>query len=242
MGFSGNPVWRGDLLRSGAGSEGMTVNGTIQKTGLLLIIAILTGAFAWSQTLQGSGVPYRWIGIIGSAIPAIFIYFKPDKAPLAAPVYAGFEGLFLGSISAYYSSYFNGIASMAFFATMGTMAIMLALYHSRVIRVTDKFRAIMLTAIGGVGLLYLVTMIASLFGMNFSFIFGNGPISIGLSVLIIGVAAFSLLLDFDMIERGTLGGAPKYMEWYGAFALMVTLVWLYVEFLRLFAKLQSRRD
>ena len=240
MGVSNSPVWNAEVLRPGVESEVMTINGTIQKTGLLLIIAILTGAFAWSQTLSGSSIPYQWIGLGVGLVIALIISFKPNKAPALAPVYAGFEGLFLGSISAWASLRYTGIASQAFFATMGTLAVMLALYHTRVIRVNDKFRAIMGVLIGAVCLLYLSTWVLGFFGVNMGFMVGSGLLSIGITVVIIGIAAFSLLMDFDMIERGSMSGAPKYMEWYGAFALMVTLVWLYIEFLKLFLKLQGR--
>lgn len=239
---STNPVWKESVFKpsSEVDTGRMTINGTIQKTGILLIIAILTGSFSWSQVAAGSGVPYQWIGLGGGLLFAIIASFKPNSTPVTAPLYAGFEGLFLGGISAYYSALYNGIATQAFSLTLLTMGIMLFLYHSRIIRVTDKLRSVVMVAVGAVGVLYLVSFIGGFFGMPLSFLHGNGLLSIGISVAIIGIAAFSLLLDFDFIERGERSGAPKNMEWYGAFALMVTLVWLYIEFLRLLSKLNSR--
>lgn len=239
---STNPVWKESVFKpsSEVDTARMTINGTIQKTGILLIIAILTGAFSWNQVAAGSGVPYQWIGFGGGLLFAIVASFKPSSTPITAPLYAGFEGLFLGGISAYYSALYNGIATQAFSLTMLTLGIMLFLYHTRIIRVTDKLRSVIMVGVGAVGVLYLVSFIGGFFGMPLGFLHGNGVMSIGISLVIVGIAAFSLLLDFDFIERGEQSGAPKHMEWYGAFALMVTLVWLYIEFLRLLSKLNSR--
>lgn len=239
---STNPVLKESVFRPTAvgDNEIMTINGTIQKTGILLIIAILTGAFSWSQVAAGSGVPYQWIGLIGGLVFVLISSFKPTTSPWSAPLYAGFEGLFLGGISAYYNAMFNGIASQAFSLTMLTMGVMLFLYHSRIIKVTEQFRSIMTVLIVSVGLMYLVSFIGGFFGMPLAFLYGNGILSIGISVVITGIAAFSLLLDFDFIERGAQSQAPKHLEWYGALGLMVTLVWLYIEFLRLLSKFQSR--
>ncbi len=239
---STNPVWKDELFRpSGETSSGtMTINGAIQKTSLLLMIVVLTGAFSWWQFAEGSSVPYLWIGLGGGLVFGLWTSFSPTKAPMTAPLYAGFQGLFLGYISAIYGQQYAGIPEQAFFLTMLTLGLMLLLYYTRIIRVTEKFRSIITMAIGGIALAYLFSFIGGMFGMDTSFLHGNGMMSIGISIFVIVIASLSLLMDFDNIERGAQSQAPKYMEWYCAFGLIVTLIWLYLEFLRLLSKLQSR--
>jgi uncharacterized YccA/Bax inhibitor family protein len=161
---------------------------------------------------------------------------------VTAPIYALLEGLVLGGVSLIFNSKWNGIALQAAMLTFGTLFAMLAAYRSGFIRATEKFKMGVVAATGGICLMYLVGWILSMFGMNMSFLYGNGMLSIGISVVVVVVAALNLVLDFDLIEQGAAVGAPKYLEWYSGFSLLVTLVWLYIEILRLLAKLNSRRD
>jgi uncharacterized YccA/Bax inhibitor family protein len=166
--------------------------------------------------------------------------FKKEWAGVTAPIYALLEGLALGGISAMFELRFPGIAIEAVGLTFGTLFVMLLLYRTRIIQVTQKFRLGVVAATGGIFFFYLLEMILGFFGVRFTSINGSGVIGIGFSLIIVGVAALNLVLDFDFIERGVQAGAPKYMEWYGAFGIMVTLVWLYLEMLRLLSKLNSR--
>ena len=223
----------------------MTINGTIIKTFLLLGMAILAAAFTWSMTLTSPSheavMPWMLGGLIGGFIMALVISFKPKTAPWTAPIYAALEGLFLGAVSAFFNLMYPGIVITAVAATLLTMLVMLTLYRSRVIRVTNKFRSVMLIAIGSIALFYMARLILSLFGVVLPFgVADTSLLSIGISIVIVIIAALSLLMDFDFIERGAAMGAPKYMEWYGAFGLMITLVWLYLEILKLLAKFSGR--
>lgn len=223
--------------------ESMTVQGTVNKTGILLLCAILTAAYTWHLAMSGDMAavgPFMWIGLIGGMITAFATVFKMNWAPVTAPIYALLEGLALGGISAVFDMRFHGIAFEAVCLTFGTMFVLLLAYKSRIIRVTQKFRLGVIAATGAIFLFYLVEMILGFFHINFGIINGSGPIGIGFSLLVVGIAALNLVLDFDFIEQGARANAPKYMEWYGAFGLMVTLVWLYLELLNLLAKLQSR--
>jgi uncharacterized YccA/Bax inhibitor family protein len=165
--------------------------------------------------------------------------FKQTWAPFTAPIYALLEGLVLGSLSAVLELRFPGIAMQAVGMTFGVLFVMLLLYRSHIIPVTQKLRMGIVAATGAIFLFYIAEMILGFFGVHFGAINGSGPIGIGFSIVVVAIAAFNLILDFDFIERGVHGGAPKYMEWYGAFGLMVTLVWLYLEIIRLLAKLRE---
>jgi uncharacterized YccA/Bax inhibitor family protein len=250
---SSNPVLREKTFQNlAASSEPMTVNGTIARTGILLVLMLITGWWTWNRfTLAAAGgdmaaafaavSPFMWGGLIVGLILAVACAFKPTWSPVAAPLYAIAEGTCLGAISAVFEYQYHGIVLQAILASVGVLVVMLALYRTGVIKVTEKFKMGVVAATGGILLLYLVqwgiTAFTGYAGM--SFINGGGMWGIGFSVLVVGLAALNLVLDFDLIERGTQQGAPKYMEWYCAFALMVTLVWLYMELLRLLAK--SRR-
>jgi uncharacterized YccA/Bax inhibitor family protein len=185
-------------------------------------------------------LPMLAIGGIGGFIFALVTIFKKTWAPITAPIYALLEGLLLGGISAIYDQRFHGIAIQAVSLTFGTLAILLLAYRSGLIPVTQKFRLGVVAATGGIMLFYLATIVLGFFGIHFTTINGSGPIGIVFSGFVVVIAALNLVLDFDFIESGVAGGAPKYMEWYAAFGLMVTLIWLYLEILRLLSKLRSR--
>lgn len=221
----------------------MTLQGTVFKTGILLLIAFVTGAYSFNEYLQGSkNIPMLLMGgAIGGLIFSLIAIFKPTTSPWAAPLYAACEGLFLGALSANFEVQFQGIVLQAALLTFGTLAALLLAYTSRLIRATENFKLGICAATGGIALVYLLSMVLGFFGIQIPYLHSAGPIGIGISVFIVIVAALNLVLDFDFIENGAARGAPKFMEWYGAFGLMLTLVWLYIEFLRLLAKL-NRRD
>jgi uncharacterized YccA/Bax inhibitor family protein len=250
---SGNPVLSDStFLDLGSGTvvtrDGgtMTLNGTINRTAFLLLLTVLTAAFAWSQAFSAPGelAPgfsmYVWGGAIGGFVIALVTTFKKEWAPVTAPLYALVEGFFLGAISAMYNHMYEGIVLQAVMLTFGTLFALLFAYRSGLIKATENFKLGVVAATGGIALVYLASIVLRMFGINMPFIHDSGLIGIGFSLFVIVIAALNLVLDFDFIESGVEKGAPKYMEWYGAFGLMVTLVWLYIEFLRLLSKLQSR--
>jgi len=249
---SGNPALKestfldlasGEVIRGD--SSAMTLNGTVNKTGLLLLLSVITAAFAWNQiefTPQGpvGAMPYLLGGAIGGLVFALVTTFKKEWAPVTAPLYALVEGLFLGAISAIYNARFEGIVLQAVLLTFGTLFALLFAYRSGLIRATENFKLGVVAATGGIALVYLASIVLGFFDIRIPMIHESGIVGIGFSLFVVVIAALNLVLDFDFIETGVEHRAPKYMEWYGAFGLMVTLVWLYVEFLRLLAKLQSR--
>jgi uncharacterized YccA/Bax inhibitor family protein len=224
------------------GTEPMTMQGTVNKTAILLICVFATAAWTWSQVTAGEQAgPWILIGAIGGFVMALVTVFKKNWAPVTAPIYALLEGLVIGGLSAMLERQFPGIAMQAAGLTFGTLFCLLLAYSSGMIRVSENFKLGVVAATGGIMLVYLVSMILGFFGHTIPYIHGSGAIGIGFSLLVVGVAAMNLVLDFDFIESAVQGGAPKYMEWYGAFGLMVTLIWLYIEMLRLLSKLRSRR-
>jgi len=227
-----------------AGEQRMTIQGAVNKTGILLAIAVFSAAFAWNRFTQdpASAMPLVLIGSIGGLILALITSFKKEWSPVTAPIYAALEGLFIGGISALFNAKWNGIVLQAGMLTFGTLFALLAAYRAGMIRATEKFKTGVIAATGGICLMYLVSMVLSLFHVNMGFMQGGGMLSIGISVFVVIIAALNLVLDFDMIEQGSQLGAPKYLEWYAGFGLLVTLVWLYIEILNLLAKLNSRRD
>jgi uncharacterized YccA/Bax inhibitor family protein len=231
---------------TGGDTEVMTLNGTVNRTGILLLLCVLTAAFAWSQTITPTGeiapgsAIYLWGGLIGGLVLSLVTIFKKTWAPVTAPLYALVEGFFLGAISAIFDARFDGIVFQAVVLTFGTLFAMLFAYRSGLIKATENFKMGVVAATGGIFLVYLATLVLGMFGVNVPYIHESGLIGIGFSLFVVVIAALNLVLDFDFIESGVQARAPKYMEWYGAFGLMVTLVWLYIEFLRLLAKLQSR--
>jgi uncharacterized YccA/Bax inhibitor family protein len=225
----------------------MTFGGTLNKFGFLFLMVMATAFYIWNEASVGNSIQgYMIGGMIGGLIVAIVLMFKPQLAQYLAPAYALLEGLVIGGISSIYNDAFSavapGIVTQAVILTFGTAIAMYLLYTFRIIRVTERFRSIMFAAIGGIALFYLITFLLSLFGVNVSGLHNGSLMSIGISIAITAIAALSLLLDFDRIEQGTAMGAPKYMEWYCAFGLLVTLVWLYIEILRLLGNLYGRRD
>jgi uncharacterized YccA/Bax inhibitor family protein len=190
-----------------------------------------------------AGVPvqgYLWGGLLGGFAVALITIFKPNLSPLTAPVYAALEGLALGAISAIAEARYPGIVIQAVALTFGTLFALLIAYRSRLIPVTQNFRLGIVAATGGIAIFYLVAIGLSFWGVRIPFLHEGSALGIGFSVFVVVIAALNLVLDFDFIEKGAEHGAPKFMEWYGAFGLMVTLIWLYLEILRLLSKLRSR--
>jgi uncharacterized YccA/Bax inhibitor family protein len=227
-----------------------TVQGTVGKTFLLLAILSFTALWSWNF-LGTPRLPMALLPIsfVGGVIVAMITIFKPTAAPVTAPLYAALEGILLGAISRVYDMTYahkfegtGGIALQAVMLTCGVLFVMLLAYSTGLVRVTDKLRAGIITAMGALALFYFATIILSLFHVEMPLFWSATPLGIGFSLLVVGLAAFKLLLDFDFIERAAYAGAPKYMEWYGAFGLMVTLIWLYLEILNLLAKLAARRE
>jgi uncharacterized YccA/Bax inhibitor family protein len=223
--------------------EAMTLQGTVNKTGLLLLCVVATSAWTWgmahSETPEAA-MPWMIGGMIGGLIVALVTIFKKQWSPLTAPLYALLEGLVLGGISAIFEKSYPGIAVQAVGLTFGTLFVMLLAYKSGVIRATQGFKLGVIAATGGIAVFYLVEMLLGFFHVQVPAINGSGFIGIGFSLFVVIIAALNLVLDFDMIETGVQNGAPKYMEWYGAFGLMVTLIWLYLEILRLLGKARRR--
>ena len=247
-----NPVLNDKIFRqSGAESVSsavMTVKGTMTKTLLLLLMVAAGAAYSWKvfyESLDPSSVSaYMYGGLFGGFVLAMIVSFVPKTAPYLTPFYAAGEGLFLGGISAMYNTAFAETApSIVFNAvalTLLTAIVMFTIYRKEIIKVTDKFRKVILISLTTILIYYVACMLLRLFGVNLDILYGGNILSIVISIVIVGVAAFSLLLDFDFITKASQMGAPKYMEWYGAFGLVVTLVWLYLEILQLLAKFANR--
>lgn len=242
---SNNPVLK-ERVFAGAipTGETMTIQGTVNKTGLLLLFVVATAAWTWG--LGHSETPdaaYPWMlgGALGGFIVALVTIFKKEWSPIGAPVYALLEGLVLGGISAIFDRAYQGIAAQAISLTFGVLFVLLLAYKFRIVRATRGFKLGVIAATGGIAIAYLINMVMGLFfHTQMSFLNNATPLGIGISVFVVIIASLNLILDFDMIETGAQTGAPKYMEWYGAFAMMITLVWLYMEILRLLGKMRRR--
>ena len=237
---SGNPALNSKIFTSAAqdASGVMTIEGTINKTAMSLLLLMATASYTWANP---SSV-LMMIGFIGGLVFALITIFKKTWAPYTVSVYALLEGLALGGISKWFDNQYPGIASQAIFLTFGILAALLLAYRSKLIKPTENFKLGIFAATGGIAILYLISMIMSWFGSPIGFIHSNSTFGIIFSIGVVIIASLNLVLDFDFIEEGAEKGAPKYMEWYGAFGLLVTLIWLYLEILRLLAKLQSRRN
>ena len=219
----------------------MTINGTVLKTGALLFVLVCGAVFTWNRfAAVGNAGPWMIVGGLGGFIVAFVTFFKHQWAPVTAPLYAGLEGLFLGGVSAMYEAQFGGIVFNAVCLTFGTLFSLLFVYQVGWIKVTQNFRLGVAAATGGIMVFYLVSMILGLFGVSVPLIHSTGIMGIGFSLFVVAIAAMNLVLDFDFIEHGSEAGAPKYMEWYAAFGLLVTLIWLYIEILRLLLKFYRR--
>lgn len=261
---SSNPTLKEGLFsNSGILADGqvMTIQGAVNKTLIMLFLLVAGAAWVWmgitpllsraAEASQGTMaaiasqgnsmvLPFAIGGFFVALILSFVIAFKPDFSPYLAPVYAGAEGLALGGISALIEFRFPGIVMQAVLLTFATLFCLLMAYKTGIIRVTEKFRLGIFVATAAIGILYLINMVMGFFHASIPFISGGGFFGIAFSMFVVGIAALNLILDFDLIERGAESGAPKYMEWYSGFALMVTLVWLYIEILNLLMKLRSR--
>lgn len=241
---TGNPALKETTFVGAASrAEGvMTLQGTVNKTGIALLILVGSAAVAWNHVLGvGMILPTMWTGLIGGLILSLVTVFKTEWAPVTTPLYAVFEGLFIGTISLLFNVRYPGIAFNAAALTLAILAALLLAYRSGWIHPSENLKLGIAAATGGIAIVYLVGMGLSLFGKGIPLIHGSGPIGIAFSLFVVALASANLVLDFDFIEQGAAKRAPKHMEWYGAFALLVTLVWLYLEILRLLAKLQDRR-
>jgi uncharacterized YccA/Bax inhibitor family protein len=246
---SGNPALNEKVFQNSlsvSGSEVMTEGGTLNKFFFLFLMVMASASFTWKAFYEGKNVMPWMIGAaIGGLILAFVMAFRRQWSAYLAPAYGLLEGVFIGGVSAIYNNVFEktapGIVTQAVLLTFGTVIAMYLLYRFRIIKVTDKFRSVIFIATAGIAVFYLLAMVLRIFNIDVALIHEGSTIGIVFSLVVVTVAALNLLLDFDMIEQGSKMGAPKYMEWYGAFALLVTIVWLYLEILRLLSKLASRR-
>lgn len=239
---SGNPALRTDTftkVRSYDSSGTMTVEGTTNKTLILLFLTMFSASWVWGDPIKF--IPFLIPILFGGFGIALVTIFKKEWSPVTSPIYAVIEGIFLGVISSMMESKFPGIVMQAVGLTFGVLFALLVAYKSKMIKVTDNFRLGVVAATGGIAILYFISIIMGFFGARIPFIHESGPLGIGFSLFVVVIASLNLVLDFDFIEKGAEYNAPKYMEWYGAFGLLVTLIWLYIEILRLLAKLNSRR-
>lgn len=224
-----------------AAGEGMTIEGTVHRAAFLLLVLVATATWTWIETYAGTPIQgYLWGGLIGGFAVAMVTIFKPSWAPVTAPIYAALEGLALGALSAIFEATYHGIVIQAVALTFGTLLALLIVYRSGLIPVTENFKLGVVAATGGIAVFYLVAIGLSFFSVRIPFLHEGSALGIGFSLFVVVIAALNLVLDFDFIEKGAEQGAPKFMEWYGAFGLMVTLIWLYLEILRLLSKLRSR--
>lgn len=244
---SGNPTLSQKIFSRSVDDsslETMTVRGTINKFGFMMFMVIGGAAYTWRLFYQGAPDTmniFMMVGIFGGLICAIAITFKPTWAPYLAPAYGLLEGFFLGGISAImnqaFATKYPGLVMQAVGLTFGVAIAMFLLYNFRIIKATEKFKSIIISATMGIFVFYLISMVVRMFGVDMPFMYDSSALGIGISLFVIAIAALNLILDFDMIERGAAQGAPKFMEWYGAFGLLVTIVWLYIEILKLLSRL-----
>jgi len=226
-------------------ANAMTIQGTVNKAAILLFLVLLSAYWVWNLFYSSGNpaavMPWVGVGAIGGLIVALVTVFKKQWAGITAPIYALLEGLVLGGVSAMFEAKYPGIVIQAVSLTFGTLFCLLMAYSSGMIRATENFKLGVAAATGGIFVIYLVSWILGFFGAGIPFIHESGLIGIGFSLFVVVIAALNLVLDFDFIEQGAAHGAPKFMEWYAAFGLMVTLIWLYFEILRLLAKMRNRR-
>ena len=235
---TGNPALRNNVFSiANTTGNSMTIQGTVTKTMILLACVVFSALWLWTNNITNFGIilPAAIIGVVF----AIATCIKPQWAPITAPIYALVEGLVIGMISILFEKQYPGIVMQAVTLTFGTLFSLLVVYKSGIIKVTENFKLGIIAATGGICIVYFIGLIMSFFGVR-SFVYSASPIGIGFSLFVVVIAALNLVLDFDFIEKGAESGAPKYMEWYGAFGLIVTLVWLYIEILNLLAKFRDR--
>ncbi len=243
---SSNPVLGKNTFTNidyaGNDSSVMTIQGTVNKSFVLVALVVLGASYTWKMMAEQNPALMGFLiaGGIGGFITALITIFKKTWSPYTAPLYAILEGLFLGGISAMFNASYPGIVIQAVALTFGTLFALLFAYKSGLIKVTKNFRLGVVAATGGIAIAYFFSFLLGMFGVNIGFMHSNGPVGIIISLVIVVVASLNLVLDFDFIETGAKQGAPKYMEWYASFGLMVTLIWLYLEMLRLLSKLSSR--
>ena len=252
LGRSANPALNTNTFTGvfeKTGTEVMTLQGAVNKVFIMLFLLIFAAAYTWSKVYvspeainPAASSPWIMGGAIGGFIVALITIFKKSWSAITVPIYSVLEGLFLGGLSALFEAQFPGIVMKAVALTFATLFSLLFAYKSGLIKPTENFKLGVVAATGGIALAYLVTFILGFFGINAGFMYDSSPLSIGISLIIVVVAALNLVLDFDFIEQGAKAGVPKYMEWYAAFGLVVTLIWLYIELLRLLSKLANRRN
>ena len=258
-----NPALNDDVFRDAAAEYGlsrtMTLEGTVAKTGVLLCLLVIGAGYTWAQThalapaltaeaadqsarlaIPSNAFTFMLVGSLGGFLVSLITIMKPRVSPYSAPLYALLEGLALGGISTIFEYQFPGIVLEAVELTFGTLAALLAAYATGLIKATENFKLGIVAATGGICLVYVASFVLGFFGISIPLIHNSSPVGIGFSVFVVVIAALNLVLDFDFIENGVRQGAPKYMEWYGGFGLLVTLVWLYLEILRLLSKLRDR--
>ena len=239
---SANPTLKNNTFTAArAGEEVMTLSGTVNKTGFSVLILLATASLTWNQVFPAAMMgPIFLVALIAGLGIALFTTFQPRWAPITAPAYSAVQGLVLGALSSMFELRYPGIVINAVALTLGILVALLLAYSSGWIRVTENMKLGILAATGGIALVYIVSMVLGFFGKTVPLIHESGLVGIGFSLFVVVIASLNLVMDFDFIEGGVEKGAPRYMEWYGAFALIVTLVWLYIEVLNLLAKLQGR--
>ncbi len=240
---SGNPALNANTFKLGSvsESEAMTIQGTVNKSAISLLILLATASWTWGKAFAGGLPPALWISVLAAFIVSLIVIFKKEWSPFLVPVYAGLEGIVIGAVSAVFEIQFPGIVIQAVSLTFGTLFALLFAYKSGLIRPSENFKLGIVAATGGIALVYFLDIILMFFKIRMPFIHESGPLGIAFSLFVVVIAALNLVLDFDFIEQGAANRVPKYMEWYGAFGLMITLVWLYLEILRLLAKMRDRR-
>jgi uncharacterized YccA/Bax inhibitor family protein len=242
IGQSSNPVLGKNALTrvyNEAGTGQMTINGTVNKMIISLLLVALSAVLSWKYAMSGGGLALMYVGLIGGLVAALVTIFKPGVAHISTPIYALLEGLFLGTISAFFNAMVPGIVFQAIGLTFGVAFTLLIAYRAGWLKATAGFKRGVIVATGGVAVFYIVSIIGSFFGGGIN-LFAMGWLGIGIQLVIVVIAALNLVLDFDIVERSAAAGAPKVMEWYGAFSIMVTLIWLYLEILKLLALISRR--
>jgi uncharacterized YccA/Bax inhibitor family protein len=228
------------MSRAAAGEDRMTIGGTASATGMLLVVLVASGVWGWSVASPTGALPaWSFFVLIGAFVLALVTIFNPRIAVFTSPIYTAAQGVFLGSMSKAYEAQWGGIVLTAVLATVAVFIVMLVLFVTRTITVTNKLRSVIIGATLGIALFYLASIVLAFFGVQMPFVWEGGIGGILFSVFVVGIASLNLLLDFDSIERGVAMGAPKYMNWYGAFGLMITIIWLYMEILRLLGKARN---